>query len=198
MAHAQPAAPVAAPNRAPYEADLQRLSEIMGALHYLRELCGAREGQAWRNDMQALVDAEAPSGERRERLVASFNLGYRGFQQTYRTCTPAANFADHAAISRKARRSRATSRRATRTSSISPFVPANAGTQGLQAQSGWLWIPARGNERESVFRRAAKRYRPPRARPVTATFAAPSIRSAASAPSANASPFTVTALASGA
>ena len=79
--------------RAPYEADLQRLSEIMGALHYLRDLCGAREGQIWRNEMQALVDAEAPSGERRERLIASFNRGYRGFQQTYRTCTPAADYA---------------------------------------------------------------------------------------------------------
>ena len=79
--------------RAPYESDLQRLSEIMGALHYLRDLCGAREGQIWRNEMQALVDAEAPSGERRERLIASFNRGYRGFQQTYRTCTPAATLA---------------------------------------------------------------------------------------------------------
>jgi uncharacterized protein (TIGR02301 family) len=79
--------------RAPYESDLQRLSEIMGALHYLRDLCGAREGQIWRNEMQVLVDAEAPRGERRERLIASFNRGYRGFQQTYRTCTPAADYA---------------------------------------------------------------------------------------------------------
>ena len=79
--------------RAPYEGDLQRLSEILGALHYLRDLCGSREGQIWRNEMQALVDAEAPSGERRERLVASFNRGYRGFQQAYRTCTPAADYA---------------------------------------------------------------------------------------------------------
>jgi uncharacterized protein (TIGR02301 family) len=88
-ANAQPAAG----GRAPYEADLQRLSEILGALHYLRDVCGAREGQTWRNEMQALVDAEAPSGERRERLVASFNRGYRGFQQTYRSCTPAADYA---------------------------------------------------------------------------------------------------------
>ena len=79
--------------RAPYEGDLQRLSEILGALHYLRDICGAREGQAWRNEMQALVDAEAPSGERRESLIASFNRGYRGFQQTHRTCTPAADYA---------------------------------------------------------------------------------------------------------
>ena len=40
--------------------------------------------------MQALLDAEAPSGDRRNRLVANFNRGYRSFQQTYRTCTPAA------------------------------------------------------------------------------------------------------------
>ena len=79
--------------RAPYEAEMQRLSEILGALHYLRDICGAKEGQAWRNEMQALVDAEAPSGERRERLVASFNRGYRGFQQAYRACTPAADYA---------------------------------------------------------------------------------------------------------
>ena len=51
------------------------------------------EGQTWRNEMQALVDAEAPGGDRRERLIGSFNRGYRGFQQTYRTCTPAANLA---------------------------------------------------------------------------------------------------------
>ena len=78
---------------APYDRDLQRLAEIMGALHYLRAICGANEGQLWRNEMQALVDAEAPPGERRDRIVASFNRGYRGFQQTYRSCTPAAGVA---------------------------------------------------------------------------------------------------------
>jgi uncharacterized protein (TIGR02301 family) len=78
---------------APYDRDLQRLAEIMGALHYLRAVCGANEGQLWRNEMQSLVDAEAPAGERRDRMVASFNRGYRGFQQTYRTCTPAAGVA---------------------------------------------------------------------------------------------------------
>jgi uncharacterized protein (TIGR02301 family) len=78
---------------APFDNDLLRLSEILGALHYLRPLCGANEGQKWRNELQALVDAEAPSGPRRTRMIASFNRGYRGFQQTYRTCTPAADFA---------------------------------------------------------------------------------------------------------
>jgi uncharacterized protein (TIGR02301 family) len=89
---------LAAPARAEmapaaYDGDLQRLAEIMGALHYLRAVCGANEGQKWRNEMQALVDSEAPEGDRRRKIVASFNRGYRGFQQTYRTCTPAADLA---------------------------------------------------------------------------------------------------------
>lgn len=89
---------LAAPARAqdvpaPFDGDLQRLAEIMGALHYLRAVCGANEGQKWRNEMQALIEAEAPNGERRRKIVASFNRGYRGFQQTYRTCTPAADVA---------------------------------------------------------------------------------------------------------
>ena len=78
---------------APYDGDLQRLAEILGSLHYLRGICGANEGQKWRNEMQALIDAEAPSGERRRLIVASFNRGYRVYQQTYRTCTPAADLA---------------------------------------------------------------------------------------------------------
>ena len=78
---------------APFDGDLQRLSEILGALHYLRGLCGAKEGQKWRNEMQALIEAETSVGERRTRIVASFNRGYRSFQQTYRSCTPAADFA---------------------------------------------------------------------------------------------------------
>jgi len=76
---------------APYDGNLQRLAEILGALHYLRGICGANEGQKWRNQMQALVEAEAPSGDRRARMVASFNRGYRIFQQGYRACTPAAD-----------------------------------------------------------------------------------------------------------
>jgi uncharacterized protein (TIGR02301 family) len=76
---------------APFDGSLERLAEILGALHYLRNVCGANEGQKWRNEMQSIVDAEAPSGERRVRMIASFNRGYRGYQQSYRTCTPAAD-----------------------------------------------------------------------------------------------------------
>ena len=78
---------------APFDGDLQRLAEILGALHYLRGICGSNEGAKWRNEMQALIDAETPSGDRRARMVAGFNRGYNGFQQTYTTCTPAASVA---------------------------------------------------------------------------------------------------------
>jgi len=78
---------------APYDGDLERLAEILGSLHYLRNVCGANEGQKWRNQMQALIDAESLEGDRKRKIVASFNRGYRVFQQTYRTCTPAADIA---------------------------------------------------------------------------------------------------------
>lgn len=85
--------PPAGQRTAPFDPDLARLAEILGALHYLRPVCGAHDGQKWRDEMQALLNAEAPAGERRRKFVASFNRGYRGFQQTYRTCTPAASIA---------------------------------------------------------------------------------------------------------
>jgi uncharacterized protein (TIGR02301 family) len=75
---------------APYDHDLARLAEILGALHFLRGICGSNEGQKWRNEAQALIEAETPAGDRHELMIASFNRGYRGFQQSYRSCTPAA------------------------------------------------------------------------------------------------------------
>ena len=75
---------------APYDHDLQRLSEILGALHFLRGICNSNEGQQWRNEALALIDAEAPSGKRHNDMVASFNRGYRSFQ-SYRTCTSVAD-----------------------------------------------------------------------------------------------------------
>jgi uncharacterized protein (TIGR02301 family) len=91
---------------APFDGDLQRLAEILGALHYLRGICGTNEGPKWRNEMQALLDAETPSGDRRTRMIAGFNRGYNGFQQTYRACTPAASVAIRRYVEEGARISR--------------------------------------------------------------------------------------------
>lgn len=74
----------------PYERDLLRLAEILGAVHYLRELCDADEGQTWRSMMQQLIDSENPTQERRAGLVDSFNRGYRGFEQSYHVCNETA------------------------------------------------------------------------------------------------------------
>lgn len=86
------AAPAAAQSRAtaddrPYDDQLMRLSEILGAVHYLRELCGAAEGQLWRDEMRKLVKVEGTTAIRRAKLVKGFNKGYRGYRRTYRSCT---------------------------------------------------------------------------------------------------------------
>jgi uncharacterized protein (TIGR02301 family) len=89
-ATAEPSPP-AQDQPAPYDKDLQRLSEILGALHFLRGICGSNEGTKWRDEAQTLIEAEAPAGARHDQMIASFNRGYRGFQQSYRSCTPAAD-----------------------------------------------------------------------------------------------------------
>jgi uncharacterized protein (TIGR02301 family) len=84
----------AAPNEnKPYDDRLFRLSEILGAVHYLRELCGAEEGQLWRERMSELVKSEGSSALRRAKLTRSFNKGYRSYSRTYNTCSPSAQSA---------------------------------------------------------------------------------------------------------
>lgn len=97
----------AAEGDAPFDNDLMRLSEILGGLHYLRGLCNPTEGPKWRTQMQALLDAEAPAGSpRRAHMMASFNRGYRGFQQSYHSCTPAADLAIRRSLDEGAKISR--------------------------------------------------------------------------------------------
>ena len=81
------------PDDLPYDAKLLRLAEILGAVHYLRELCGAQEGQLWRDQMKEIVRNEGSTAVRRAKLVNSFNDGYRGYRRTYRTCNSLATIA---------------------------------------------------------------------------------------------------------
>jgi uncharacterized protein (TIGR02301 family) len=82
-----------APETRPYDDKLLRLSEILGAVHYLRELCGANDGQLWRDRMQALMNTEGSSALRRANLTRSFNNGYRSYSRTYSTCSATAQTA---------------------------------------------------------------------------------------------------------
>jgi uncharacterized protein (TIGR02301 family) len=50
-------------------------------------LCGANEGQVWREHMRELAASEGTSALRRAKLVESFNRGYRDYSRTYRSCT---------------------------------------------------------------------------------------------------------------
>jgi uncharacterized protein (TIGR02301 family) len=86
---AAPPAPIELPPPI-YEDKLQRLSEILGSLSFLRELCGESDGPEWRAEMNALLAAEDPGPERRRRLVARFNHGFETYNAVYRTCTPSA------------------------------------------------------------------------------------------------------------
>ena len=87
-------APGATPQTEPpppvYDSQLQRLSEILGALHFLRALCGEGDSAQWQEEMQALLDAEKPTPMRRAQLVARFNYGFETYNAVYRSCTPSA------------------------------------------------------------------------------------------------------------
>ncbi len=76
-----------------YDGKLMRLAELLGSIHYLRELCGANEGQFWRDTMQELMKSEGFTAGRQARLTASFNQGYRSYSRTYNVCTPTARTA---------------------------------------------------------------------------------------------------------
>ena len=84
---------LAPPDTKPYDDRLMRLSEVLGAVHYLRELCGANDGQLWRERMRELMDAEGSSALRRAKLTHSFNNGYRSYSRTYNSCTASAQTA---------------------------------------------------------------------------------------------------------
>jgi uncharacterized protein (TIGR02301 family) len=77
----------------PYDADLLRLAEIMGALHFLIQLCEGDGASQWRDQMAALLDAEQPDPDRRARLVDRFNRGFETYRSVYRTCTDSARLA---------------------------------------------------------------------------------------------------------
>jgi uncharacterized protein (TIGR02301 family) len=87
---AQATAPEAAPPP-PYEDQLLRLSEILGAVHYLRHLCKNDEGDVWRVQMEKLIETEAPDESRRARMVDRFNRGYESYRSVYLSCTLAAS-----------------------------------------------------------------------------------------------------------
>lgn len=95
---AQTGPSVAGEKSAPYDDRLMRLSEILGSVHYLRNLCKAEQNgdvEKWRDLTKQLIDIEAAKEpKRRSQLTAAFNHGYRSFASVYTSCTQQAIVAE--------------------------------------------------------------------------------------------------------
>ena len=63
---------------------------MMGALAYLRDLCGDRDGAQFRTKMQTLLAADGIAESQRDLMAGAYNKGFNDYQLTYRQCTPAA------------------------------------------------------------------------------------------------------------
>jgi uncharacterized protein (TIGR02301 family) len=89
------AAPVAKPTpppppppaAAPYEADMLRLAEVLGALAYLRDLCDGGDGAHFRERMAGLIESDPRAESAREELAGAFNRGFESYRLSYRACT---------------------------------------------------------------------------------------------------------------
>ena len=84
----QPPSPAPQDGHPPYEPQLLRLAQIIGALVYLRDLCGDNDGDKWRAKMADLLAGETNSEAERQRLAGAYNQGFHGYALTYRSCTP--------------------------------------------------------------------------------------------------------------
>jgi uncharacterized protein (TIGR02301 family) len=88
----QPAAPSVPAEPVPelpliYEPQLQRLSETLGVIAYVTQLCGDADGDSWRLRAEQLIEAESVTQSRKERLAGAFNRGFLGHQAAHRACT---------------------------------------------------------------------------------------------------------------
>ncbi len=79
------------PAASPTRRSFCRLAEMMGALAYLRDLCGAGDSAEFRARMAALLDAEAVDAQRRDQLAGAYNKSFQDYATSYRACGPAAN-----------------------------------------------------------------------------------------------------------
>lgn len=74
----------------PYQAEMERLSEILGSLYFLDPLCKPNAGSDWRGEMADLIALDDPDDDRKQRLTGAFNSGYEAYARLYRVCTVSA------------------------------------------------------------------------------------------------------------
>lgn len=92
-------APLPAPKAPPPPANAQEkpladLSETIGALTFLTQICSpATSPNPWRVRMEALLDSEGENSGTREKMTGAFNQGFSDYSTSYRQCTDAARAA---------------------------------------------------------------------------------------------------------
>lgn len=88
---ARPSAPTPDSAHAP----LSELSETLGALALLSQICSPTPDapNIWRIRMEALVESEGEPAGASERMKGAFNRGYADYSTSYTRCTPAARAA---------------------------------------------------------------------------------------------------------
>jgi uncharacterized protein (TIGR02301 family) len=74
----------------PYEPDLLRLAEIIGAMAFLRGLCEGQDRAIWPERMRNLMEAEGRSGPIKERLAGAYNRGFRSYALVHQQCSDVA------------------------------------------------------------------------------------------------------------
>lgn len=104
----RPAAPLSTAQEKP----LVELSEVMGALTFLSQLCTpGSDPNPWRRRMETLLEAEGESSGTHDRMAGAYNTGFADYATTYRQCTPAAQAAQQALVREAARLARDLERR---------------------------------------------------------------------------------------
>ncbi len=89
---ATPPPPPPAPD--PHHRPLIELSELIGALALLVEVCTpGSASNPWRARMERLIATEGEASGIADRLRGAFNHGYSDYATSYRTCTPSAKAA---------------------------------------------------------------------------------------------------------
>jgi uncharacterized protein (TIGR02301 family) len=94
--NAAPAAPAKAapPPANAQEKPLVDLSETIGALAFLTQICSpAASPNPWRVRMEVLIESEGDPAGARAAMTGAFNQGFTDYATTYRQCTDAARTA---------------------------------------------------------------------------------------------------------
>lgn len=79
----------------PYEGDILKLSELMGSVAFLADLCPdmhdpAQNGEMWRQKAQSLLDTQAKSDILKALMAGAYNRGYQDYEVNYNACTDVA------------------------------------------------------------------------------------------------------------